>query len=306
MSVGADATNLAHSVRSHRLVFSRNQNRQNIYRVALQRPGVPTGEPERLIASTRSDHQPDYSPRGDAVAFASTRSGSEEIWISNPDGTGPRQLTSMGGPLTEIPRWSPDGSMIAFDSRREGFSDVHLVSSQGGAPLRLTDHSGYSFEPRWSRDGRWVYFGSHNTGRGEVWKIPASGGEAIQVTRNGGVCAQESPDGRWLYYARSPGVWTELWRAPIAGGPETPVLKDLSHGLNYVVTDEGIYFVQARSTLDRVTIAFLDLRSQKVKPVLRTNGRLFIGLTISPDGRSLLWSQVDEYGADLILVENFR
>jgi hypothetical protein len=72
------------------------------------------------------------------------------------------------------------------------------------------------------------------------------------------------------------------------------------------VTDEGIYFVQARSTLDRVTIAFMDLRSQKARPVLRTNGRLFTGLTLSPDGRSLLWTQVDERDADLILVEGFH
>jgi len=309
VSVGADATNLTFSRSSRRLVFSRKQHDSNVYRVELRGPAGPVGEPERLIASTRLDHAAEYSPKGDTIAFVSTRSGSEEIWLSNADGSNPRQLTSNGGPLTSNPRWSPDGTTIVFDSRREGSADLYLISPQGGSPRRLTDHPGYEGEARWSRDGQWIYFGSDRTGRTEVWKMPAGGGGAIQVTRNGGDKASESPDGRWLYYVKYVRAhrW-DLWRAPLTGGDEAQVLENLSYGYNYVVTSQGVYFIRASpgNVWPRSSpLEFLDLSSGRVTPLLRTV-REDLGLTISPDGRWLLYAQSEVFGSDLILVENFR
>jgi Tol biopolymer transport system component len=302
--VGTDATTLAVAHASRRLVYSRKQHDANLYRVELRGPGGPVGEPERLIASTRLDHIADYSPKGDAIAFDSTRSGSEEIWVANADGSNARQLTSMGGPLTSNPHWSPDGRTIVFDSRREGTCDLYVVNPEGGAPRRLTDHPGNENEPSWSRDGQWVYFGSDRAGRTELWKIPVAGGEAIQVTRNGGHNAFESPDGRWLYYAKGVHARNELWRTPLAGGEETRVLEELSYGYNYVVTSEGIYFTT--SAKGGLSLDYLDLSTRKVRRLLLTNRPLSLGLTISPDGRFLLYSQTDVFDADLILVENFH
>ena len=83
-----------------------------------------------------------YSPDGKRLAFASTRSGSEEIWIANRDGSNPLQLTSMGGPQCSNPQWSPDGRTILFDSRREGSADLYLLQPDTGKLTRLTRRSG--------------------------------------------------------------------------------------------------------------------------------------------------------------------
>jgi Tol biopolymer transport system component len=306
LSVGTDATNLAYNARSKRLVFSRNQSDANIYRVGLRAPGILAGVTEPFIVSTRFDYHPRYSPNGDAVAFVSTRSGSEQIWVANADGSSPRQITSMEGPITGNPRWSPDGRAIVFDTLRDGSRGLYLANPQGGPARRLTDQPSDGLEAEWSLDGRSIYFNSDRSGRMEVWRMPAAGGEAVQVTRSGGGSAMESPDGRWLYYARGPLIGAELWRAPLAGGDETRVLEGLSNRLSYAVTKDGIYYTQARSALDRLSLEFLDLRSGRVRHLLTTNGRMFIGVTLSPDGRSLLWSQVDAHGADLMLVEGVR
>jgi hypothetical protein len=58
--------------------------------------------------------------------------------------------------------------------------------------------------------------------------------------------------------------------------------------------------------MDRFTLVYLDLRTRQAKPLLTTGARMFIGVSVSPDGRSLIWSQTDTYGADLVLVEGFR
>jgi Tol biopolymer transport system component len=305
LPVGKDATDVVYSRKSRRLVFSYKRFDTNIYRVPLRGPGGPVGGAERLVFSTRPDHGSAYAPTGDRMAFASTRSGSEEIWVSNADGTSPRQITSMGGAMTSNPRWAPDGLTIVFDSGREGSRDLYLISPQGGAPRRLTDDPDNEMEANWSRDGRWVYFHSGRTGRDEVWKIPANGGAAVQVTRNGGNNASESPDGRWLYYAKG-GVDAELWKAPLAGGAEARVLQHLSYAPNYVVTTHGVYFMRATSWLEHHSLAYLDLSTGKVKTLLNASGRLFVGLTISPDDRWVAFSQTDSMGANLIAVDDFE
>ena len=71
------------------------------------------------FSSTFLEQTPHYSPDGARVAFTSTRSGVEEIWIANRDGSDPQQVTPMGGPQCSNPRWSPDGRTILFNARRE-------------------------------------------------------------------------------------------------------------------------------------------------------------------------------------------
>jgi Tol biopolymer transport system component len=308
VSAGEDATTLALSAKPSRLVFSRRALDANIYRIELRGPGRTAGEPQLLVGSTRLDHIADYSPRGDALAFDSTRSGSEEIWVADADGRNPRQLTSMAGPLTANPRWSPDGRRIVFDSRREGSTDVYLIGPDGAGLRRLTDHPGSEDEPTWSRDGQWIYFASDRTARTEVWKMPAGGGETVQVTRNGGRDALESQDGRWLYYAKG-GTGAELWRRPLAGGEETRLLEGLSYAYNYVPTNEGVYFIRGSKSnflKDELSLEFLDLSTMKVRPVLHTRRPAGLGLAISPDGHWLTYSQWEASGADLVAVENVR
>jgi dipeptidyl aminopeptidase/acylaminoacyl peptidase len=223
------------------------------------------------------------------------------------EGSSPRQITTMGGPLTANPRWSPDGRTILFDSRREGSSHLYVVSAQGGSPRRLTDHPGFELEARWSRDGRFVYFASERTGRVEVWRVPAVGGEAVQVTRNGGRNAVESPDGAWLYYAKG-SSWNgvTLWRAPLAGGPERLVLEQLSYGYNYAPTGRGVYFTRGSRWNSELSLEFLDFVSGRSRVLQRARQTTDLGLALSPDGRELLYVQFDAFGADLMLVEGFR
>ena len=160
------------------------------------------GGPTLLIASTFDDHNPDFSADGARMTFTSTRSGTEEIWVANADGSEATQMTSFGGANTSNSRWSRDGQTILFNSRRSGSSDLYLLDVATRSVQRLTDDRSDEYEPRWSRDGNWIYFVSTRSGRPEVWKIPPGGRPAVQVTRQGGLAAFESADGRWLYYAK--------------------------------------------------------------------------------------------------------
>src|SRR5262249_13254447 len=151
----------------------------------------------QIAPSTRQEQQPQYSPDGKRVAFASARSGSQEIWITDANGANASQLTYFNGPATGSAMWSPDGRFLGFDSRPAGNPDIYIVAGDGGTPGRLTSEPSEDVVPSWSYDGKWIYFGSNRSGSFQIWKMPVEGGAAVQVTKFGGFHAVESPDGKY-------------------------------------------------------------------------------------------------------------
>jgi hypothetical protein len=54
------------------------------------------------------------------------------------------------------------------------------------------------------------------------------------------------------------------------------------------------------------SIEFLSFATANVKTIIPMSAPPSEGLSVSPGGRYLLFSQRDEEGSDLMLVENFR
>ena len=207
---------------------------ENIWRLDGLSTDYKSGKPRKpLIASTRDDESPQYSPDGKKILFVSDRSGTWEFWICDSEGHNAFPLASDG--KVGAANWSPDGQRIAFDSADQGTFQIYVMSAEGGVPRQLTTESSNHVMPSWSRDGRWIYFGSDQSGDLQVWKIPSAGGQAVQLTQKGGFPALESPDGKFLYYSKkqtstAPG----FWRVPVEGGEEVSVielLKEAASGL---------------------------------------------------------------------------
>src|SRR5882757_3013326 len=143
-----------------------------------------------IISGDAGNAGPQFSPDGQRIAFMSDRSGPWQIWMSNADGSDPKQVsfTDSGG----TPRWSPDGRSIAFDAPLDGGTYVFVAPIDNPESARPLAEGRV---PSFSRDGKFVYFASDRTGDWQVWKVPVSGKGEIQVTRRGGFAALESADG---------------------------------------------------------------------------------------------------------------
>ena len=196
---GDNATSPTISSRANRLAYVHRSMDANIWRLDIRKSARPVTSPTKLIASTRYEGGPNFSPDGSRIAFHSDRSGNFEIWVCDAAGLQPLQLTFLRTSNTGTPRWSPDGRRIAFDARPgEDAADIYVIDADGGAPRRVTTEPSDDVVPSWSNDGRWIYFASKRTGRWEVWKAPADGGQPVQVTKHGGFAAFESRDGQSL------------------------------------------------------------------------------------------------------------
>jgi eukaryotic-like serine/threonine-protein kinase len=289
------------SVSQNRLAFERYLGRQEIYRFEAGRP------PEVVAASSFGGSNPHFSPEGRRFAFESFRSGEEEdIWLAAADGSSPMRLTHGPGLLQGSPRWSPDGRRIAFDSQGEdGHWDVWTIDSDGGSLRRLTQDPGDENLPSWSADGRFVYFSSARDGAvPEVWRIPAMGGPEERLTSGGGWAPLESPDGETLYFLRDAGD-SPLLALPVAGGPERKLVDCVGAPVGFTVGPAGVYHLGCRAYPAPVPLYLLDLatgRDRLLGKLQNAQG----AITVSPDGKTVLYAKDVGEGSDLMLIENFR
>jgi eukaryotic-like serine/threonine-protein kinase len=308
-AAGQAVTSFTISPQGNRLAWTQTINDTNIWQVELSGTSPRKQSAKMLISSTKVDVSSQFSPDGKRIVFASTRSGRSGIWVSDSDGQRQVQVASFDRGAAGSPRWSPDGRWIVFDGRVEGNADIYLISPEGGKPRRLTSEPSEDVVPSFSRDGQWIYFCSNRSGVLQIWKLPAAGGQALQVTRGGGFDNVESPDGQFLYYVKERGE-PGIWRVPVAGGEETPVLDHHRAGLwrQWAVVEQGIFFITAE-TPDRPLIEFFSFATGKASLVMTLEKKLpdtISGLSVSPDGRRLIWTQLDQISSDIMLIKNFR
>jgi hypothetical protein len=126
----------------------------------------------------------------------------------------------------------------------------------------------------------------------------SSGGQPVQVTHNGGFYQQESVDGRTLFFANERDA-NGIYRMPVESGEEAMFLPDARIEL-FAPTARGYYFWKGRE------FTFLDSSSGARRVVTVIEEEPYWFLSAFPDGKRLVYSQIDRNSADLYLIENFR
>ena len=116
-------------------------------------------------------HQPDWSPDGLWIAFATDREGNIELFKVRRDGTQMTRLTDHAG-IDCRPRWSRDGQWILFSSNRAGNFDLYAVRADGTDLRQLTTHPSPDDHADWSPDGKSIAFVSMRDGSFDIYRMP--------------------------------------------------------------------------------------------------------------------------------------
>ena len=155
------------------------------------------------------------------------KSGSDALYVVNPDGSGLQQLTPGYGNSTcaagdEEPRWSPDGSKIVFTRTQNGAQEIWTMNADGSNQTRLTNSgsagcldeslvtSTWSENPSWSPDGTKIIFTSDRSTTSideDLWIMNADGTNQVKFYGFSTAAESEgvfSPDGKTVVFQIEP------------------------------------------------------------------------------------------------------
>ena len=291
---------LAISPNGKTLAFVEETADANIWEIGSDQP------PRPLIRSSRDDHSQQFSPDGTQIVFVSERTGNYEIWLADADGKNPRQLTDSASSAGS-PRFSPDGKSIVFDAQTAGSNDVYIISTGGGVPRRLTENAKNNSLPAWSVDGNWIFFLSDRAGDEQIWKIPADDdGDAVQITKQGAFEMFAAPDGKRIIYSKGGGK-SGLWSVGVDGSEEQPMpaLNDAGAWRSWSVTPSGIYYTAFAAQIP-LHIKFYDFTTEQTREITAVDKlplNYYANLTVSGDGKKILYAQQNQTNASIILAE---
>jgi Tol biopolymer transport system component len=291
------------SSRGDKLAYSSLFTNAAIWRRDLLQPESPAVE---LIPSSRAQWDAQYSPDGKRIAFASQRSGLQGVWISSDEGTNLVQISNPSY-VSGSAQWSPDGNRIAFDSFHGEYWEIYVVDLAEQKPRKLVTNITRMTRPHWSHDGKWIYFRSSEPSRMGVYRCPASGGDAVSVAKDiNGINPRESLDGKTLYFASNHDRST-LKRIDLPAQPGTESKVD---GMPQVRVAElwtlyrgGTYFVPADAPR---SLRYFNFATKQIRPIFEVDKDFDSGLSISPDGRWILYSLLGHQSSDIMIVDHFR
>jgi Tol biopolymer transport system component/DNA-binding winged helix-turn-helix (wHTH) protein len=290
------------STKGDKLAYSSIFVSSNIWRRDLLHPESPAVE---LMSSSRAQFDAQYSPDGKRIAFASGRSGVQGVWISNDDGS---NLVQISNPIyaSVSPQWSPDGKKIAFDSHPLDRWEIYVADISERIPRKLVTNISEVVRPHWSRDGKWIYFSSYGMDRTGIYRCPASGGDAVLLSNIDGINPQDSFDGKTLYFA-SHGVKSTLSGVPLPGQPGTESEVDgfprLLNSRVWTLSPGGIYFIPAAAPR---SVRYFDFATRQTRQIFEVDKYFESGLSVSPDGRWILYSQDRSVEGDVMLVDHLH
>ena len=214
---------------------------------SLWRHVLGTDEAVQLTDGPGYDYQPDVSPDGKRIVYASYRDDAVDLMVLD-TASGESAALVKNGAVNVEPRFSPDGKHLAFvstlfsarwhvfilglaEGRAAGTPERITEDKDAGLPRYYYSQWDHYLSPTWSPDGKELILVSNRGriwGSGGLWRMKAEPGAPMRELRyeetNWKARPDWSPDGKRAVYASYLGrQWHQLWLMTAEGGDVFPV-----------------------------------------------------------------------------------
>lgn len=295
------------------ILYSQVTSRHDIVSVSVE-----DGQAKTLISTGHNESYPTWSANQPRLAWSTDRSGRNEIWVRQADGSSRPAVTPenfAGSPYLSEPTFSPNGDRVIYGALGPGIQGMWISSIEGGAPVPLTRRgAGGDWGGAWSPDGsRFAYY-HYEPGKPPALMTVKTSGNAVPVLLRANVNAQIpdwSPIGDWITYDDAKGwnlISPDGKTSKFLGKIETPYLAFSKDG-------KLLYGIQTEAEGDkhRAILFSLDpitLKQKVIKDLgkeLQTDSPNYPGIqfSLAPDGKSLVYSTA-YYRQDLWILTGYR
>ena len=199
------------------------------------------GKATRITDGLALDTKPSYSPDGKSIAFASDRSGNDNVWIMDLESKETRQVTKDKRGLVESVAWSPDGEYIVAAKGKRSLK-LHLYHKDAGSGTQLIkEPTGLkTVEPAFSPDNKYIYYSARTGGwnynaqlpQYQISRYDLETGESSRITSRYGSAFTPtlSSDGKYMVYGSRYEEKTGLVLRDLISGDENwlayPIQRD--------------------------------------------------------------------------------
>lgn len=241
---------------------------------------------------------PTYSSDGSKVCFTMKKNGSYELWVADPDGSNEIPITQFLGSYLTSPCWSNDGKSIYFQGFMDDQSDIFMVNAKGGIPVNLTNTARDENTPFVGPNGI-LFFSSNLDGKWQIERFDLES-KRTKILIESGYAPQYADDK--IYYIKKDelGIWQfdlSTSTAKLLIASFHPMYWGAFH-----VTDAGIYYLNFENKRFEV-YDFASQESSVIYQPLSRIPRMGNTLSLSPNKKQLLFTQIDSHDADIMLLE---
>ncbi len=237
------------------LVFSSVNDRTNIYSIPLVEKNSRKEEPRALVRDESDDDAGSLSGDGKLLAFSSSRTGNDEIWIRDLTTAADRELTFGGVRPRITPLISPDGKQVAWRENNTSSAVVRITPVRGGASIQPCTHC--SKPEVWLPDSRRLLYELGAFPRSSIGLMNVSTGENstfMSVGQRGVSANSITQDGKWfLFTVYENGQNFSTYAAPLTGAQAparsswVQILRSSEGDGNAIWADDGSLLVFSSS-----------------------------------------------------------
>jgi Tol biopolymer transport system component len=273
------------------------------------------GEARLLISDPAEESRPLYSHDGKRLAFQSTRTGANDIYVLTLSTGGLQRITYTDAPVT-LDAWSQDGEWLYFTSSANdvaGQGDIFRVRSTGGTPLEVSRERYLNeFESMPLLDGKavvlvakgisssqWWRKGHSHIDETELWLKPIDSAKYKMLVPADAKHAwpMASPDGKFVYFMSDKSGTENIWRMDLASGAQKQVTSftsgrclwpTIGNDGHSIVFERGFAVWKMDTANGKASEVAITLRGTPSAPgVAHTPLTAWNNLALSPDGKKI-------------------
>jgi Tol biopolymer transport system component len=173
------------------------------------------------------DYRPRWSPDGKMLAYDSSKSGHQQVYVKHDIGQGSEEVVTDGSEDKALYDWTADGRDVIFGRRNKDAGwDIYAAPIQGDhKPRPLVETPFNQTEARVSPNGKWLAYVSDESGQNEVFvQAMNDPNTRVQISRDTGSSPRWARSGNELLYLSKDRLMSVKFAPVGAFNPGKPIV----------------------------------------------------------------------------------